>query len=113
MKFDGRGKVYAADFKARSALWVDPLDAVAMNPEVIFDGKTVWVNGPDGHCLARFGIKGLDIHKTAELQIKTETQCIACTHSRPNLSDWGAFKNKVSELYGALIPDNAKPLWLK
>ena len=83
-----------------------------MFTEVIFDGKTVWVNGPDGGCLARFGIKGLDIHKTTEQQIKTGTQCIACTHHRPSLSDWGAFKMKVTELYGTNIPDNAKPSWL-
>jgi hypothetical protein len=36
-----------------------------MAHEIISDGRTVWVNGSDGICLARFSRFGIDVHNDA------------------------------------------------
>ena len=39
-----------------------------MQAEVISDGRTVWVNGEDGCCFARFS--RFDVHNTAKGQVE-------------------------------------------
>lgn len=59
--------------------------------EVLHDSRTVWVNGPDGLCIGRFGRRGIDVHRSMAEQLKTGKQCLACTHSRPDLVGWEQF----------------------
>lgn len=35
-----------------------------MDAEIDTDGRTIWVNGPDGCCLGRFSPFGIDAHRT-------------------------------------------------
>lgn len=56
------------------------------------DGKTVWVHGSDGSCIARFGIWGIDIHTSVSAQMAGANQCLDCTHAKTHLSDWRWFQ---------------------
>lgn len=75
--------------------------------ELSHDGKTVWVNGPDGCCLARFSKKGIDIHRTAMEQERG--QCLDCKAGPLEASDWELFRTKMVQYYGIEIPQKFRP----
>lgn len=66
------------------------------------DGRTVWVNGPDGTNLARFG-------RYIEVRI-----CSVCPRFRTDTtntaSDWPVFISKVKAIYGIEVPDEFRPV---
>lgn len=70
------------------------------------DGITVWVNSNKGHCIARFGRMGIDIHTE---DTKVATKCLHCTHKPTTTKDWEEFKAKMQEHYGLEIPESHKP----
>ena len=80
--------------------------------EINYDGTTVWVNGENGDCLARFGRLGIDIHHSARDQIAGQPQCLSCTHTKPDGKDWENFKLDMAALYHVEIPEEARPNWL-
>lgn len=80
--------------------------------EVLADGNTVWVNGPGGGCIARFGRGGIDIHHTVQKQMEFGEQCLQCTHTRPTVHDWTLFQAGMMRHYGICIPEQHKPVWL-
>ena len=74
--------------------------------QIIADGRTVWVNGPSGGCIGRFGISGIDIHREPREQ-QEKGECLYCTHAVTTRKDWDTFVEKMRELYGvALFPDH-------
>lgn len=73
------------------------------------DGRTVWVNDRNGHCIGRFSIFGIDIHNTFEVQNQTGKECLYCTHKRTDINDWELFKTKMYELHGIEVPETCKP----
>ena len=77
------------------------------NHEVVSDGKTVWVNWSDGCCIGRYRVGNMDIHKTADEQFRTGTECLDCDHVAPT---WSAFKDGMLKHYGIAIADKHKPL---
>lgn len=77
------------------------------------DGQTVWVNGPGGDCLGRFGWRGIDIHRSTEAQMAGEPQCAFCTHSETRLADWSAFQAKMKEVHGIWVGSQHLPDRLK
>ncbi|MEZ8293455.1 hypothetical protein AB6D11_06330 [Vibrio splendidus] len=77
--------------------------------ELFGDGKTVWLNNHSGDCLARFGLRGIDIHTSASEQINGAKQCLYCTHTKTDVDDWHVFKRKVKELFGLDVPDHLSP----
>ncbi|APU88921.1 hypothetical protein Rctr197k_115 [Virus Rctr197k] len=78
--------------------------------QVVSDGKTVWVNGPDGGCVARFSFTGgIDIHKTAMKQIETGKACLDCKPGPSTSADWEHFKEQVALHYALVIPDDHRP----
>lgn len=76
-----------------------------MKTEIKSDGRTVWVNGEDGCCLARFSRFGIDIHNDAKGQVEGE-QCLQCSR----IPDWAAFKAGCLEHHGVTVDDSHKPL---
>ncbi|WGK63474.1 hypothetical protein QAO71_17030 (plasmid) [Halopseudomonas sp. SMJS2] len=74
--------------------------------EVIISGQadTVWINGPDGSCVGRFGLMGVDLHTTVSEQMDGASQCRLCTHGKPTPEDWTLFREKASEWWNVEIP---------
>lgn len=72
---------------------------------------TVWINGPDGSCVGRFGRMGIDLHTTATEQLNGASQCRLCTHGKPSPEDWALFRAKAAEWWNVEIPaDTLNPL---
>ena len=76
-----------------------------MTHDITSDGITVWVNG-ETHCLARFGVFGIDIHT---LPAETRQECLFCTHKRTTQDDWKLFVTKMKEFYGIDVKDTYLP----
>lgn len=82
-----------------------------MKPEnqIISDGKTVWVNDHNGHCTGRFSKFGIDVHKSFELAGMGSSECLHCTHEKPDFSGWMDFVKAMEKHHGVLISDQYKP----
>lgn len=80
--------------------------------EIISDGRTVWVNGGDGGCLARFSKFGIDIHLDTEGQMASGRQCLDCTHSLPDADGWTHFVASVRQHHGVALAPKHRPAWL-
>ncbi len=75
--------------------------------EVVSDGVTVWLNIASG-CIARFGQKGIDIHRPLEQQC-IEGECLFCTHENTTAEDWPTFVAKCKEHFGIDVPEEHMP----
>lgn len=75
--------------------------------EISTDGITVWINGESG-LIARFGVRGIDIHRPASEQHSGE--CLYCTHEESTARDWDTFVLKVYEHFGIRVGDSHKPV---
>ena len=81
--------------------------------EICSDGKTVWVNGEDGCCIARFSWFGIDIHKNSSQQMAGGSQCLECKAGAPStLADWAQFQAGVMRHYGIKIAKRRMPKFL-
>jgi len=82
--------------------------------EVAWDGRTVWINGPDGHSVARFGFAGVDVHTSLDEQRATGNQCLDCrAHGVDPRASWERFRDVVRERHGVEIPEVARPDWVR
>lgn len=72
------------------------------------DHITVWVNSAEG-CIARFGVNGIDIHKTFYEQRSGASECLQCTHAPTTAADWETFKDGMAKHYGIVVTDKYKP----
>lgn len=76
--------------------------------EVSWDGKTVWINAPDGMNVARFTRTPLgtamDIHESSETQLAGGRHCLAC-----GPATWGDFKAGVQKHINIEVPEEARP----
>lgn len=88
------------------------MNAFATAYELLYDGKTVWVNGLDGSNLGRFSRMGYDVHHPVEKQMKGDV-CLLCTHSLPDLKGWVLWRDRMEAMTGLKINDEAKPKWVK
>ncbi len=71
------------------------------------DGKTVWVNGPDGGAIGRFSKQfGMDVHSTAVEQMSSGRQCVGCTHGPAGEEEWEVFRSKMLEHHGVRLKRN-------
>ena len=60
--------------------------------EVRADRSTGWAHPLDGSTVGRFSKRfGMDVHRTITEQMAGASQCLHCTHERPNQSDWLKF----------------------
>lgn len=83
-----------------------------MDAEIDTDGRTIWVNGPDGCCLGRFSPFGIDAHRTFAEQAAGLGQCLACTHERPTAGDWQFFRDMMEKHHAVVVPESLRPSWL-
>lgn len=81
--------------------------------EVVSDGRTVWVNGADGMCLGRFGPVGIDIHRDFAAQARGESECLACTHEKPDIKAWRQFQILMRRHYAVGIGDDHMPRFVR
>ena len=65
----------------------------------------VWVHsGKDGSTLGRFDVRsGMDIHNSVTDQIAGKSQCLKCTHEKPDLDTWNEFRRFSVENWGIFI----------
>jgi hypothetical protein len=73
--------------------------------EVLSDGSTVWVNGPNG-MMGRFNRQFLDVH------INGVCAGDGCTPGPCSLEHWKTFKAKMLEIHGVRISDKHMPTYL-
>lgn len=79
--------------------------------EVLYGHRAVWVNNASG-CLGRFGVFGIDVHRTIEEQSLGHAPCLYCTHARVTLDDWRRFKAAMLEFHHIDLSDQPAPVWL-
>lgn len=77
-----------------------------LKPEIITDGRTVWVN--TWCCIGRFGFAGIDIHREPG-EAQTKGECLYCTHEPTTRTDWDTFVQKMKELHGVEVPQQFMP----
>jgi len=74
------------------------------------DGFTCWVNSA-GYCIGRFGRMGIDIHRPPTEQARSE--CLFCTHERPDRAAWETFKAEMKRHYAIDVGDEHMPTRLR
>ncbi|SIT47770.1 conserved hypothetical protein [Paraburkholderia piptadeniae] len=66
-------------------------------------GDTVWINGNDGLCWARFSKRfGIDVHRSASMP-QADTECLYCTHGKADVDDWAIFRAEVLRHHGVFV----------
>lgn len=64
----------------------------------------LWVHCSTGDTVGRFDTRfGMDIHNTLEDQMNGASQCLKCTHSRPERKDFEEFCHKAKALWNVDI----------
>lgn len=81
--------------------------------EIIADGRTVWINGPDGSCLGRFGALGVDVHRSATDLLAGKSQCLVCTHRRATKADWQMFVDAMHVHHAVVVDARYQPTFLR
>ena len=81
--------------------------------ETLSDGKTVWVNAPDGSCIGRFSRFGIDVHRTASDQMRDAPECLDCTHGRPRLAEWRRFQIGMRRHHAVGVGDEHMPAFIR
>ncbi|PLZ01756.1 hypothetical protein CY652_13825 [Burkholderia sp. WAC0059] len=70
-------------------------------------GDTVWVNGDDGLCWARFSKRwGIDVHRS-EAMPPADSECLYCTHSKAGVEEWAVFRAEVLRHHRVVINTDA------
>ena len=89
------------------------LETESNGHQIISNGKTVWVNGPDGCCVGRFDkVAGIDVHYPADYQMRTGRECRACSHAGPGgatITDWNFFVDSMLEYYKVEVSSDHCP----
>lgn len=80
-----------------------------MKPHVESDGTTVWVHATDSSCLGRFGVMGIDIHRSFSDQLDGLGECLMCTHGRTTVEDWERFVQGMRTHHGVDVPSRHMP----
>ncbi len=70
------------------------------------NGDTLWLNGGDGPCWARFSKRwGIDVHRSEAMG--DAAHCLYCTHGRTTEADWVTFCAEVLRHHGIDIAHDA------
>lgn len=80
--------------------------------EIRSDGGSVWLNDQTGHCLARFGRLGVDVHRSVADQMAGAGECLACTHGWAGAAEWNLFVQAVRAHHDVEIHCSHRPTWL-
>jgi len=83
---------------------------MGLKVEILRDGRSCWVNGPDGCCLGRYVHSKLmihmDVHRDTQGQAEGGSQCLDCAKG----ATWSMFKEAMIRHHGIAVPDKCKPL---
>lgn len=72
------------------------------------DGKTLWIAGADGSCIARFSKRfGIDIHRSAAEQMNGAGECLYCTHQPAGQAEWAFFRTSVQAHFKIDVPESS------
>ncbi|BEU25570.1 hypothetical protein [Paraburkholderia sp. 22B1P] len=67
------------------------------------NGDTLWINGDDGSCWARFSKRwGIDVHRSQAMP-EAQTECLYCTHQRASEEGWEIFRQQVLRHHGIVV----------
>ena len=77
--------------------------------EILVGHHAVWVNGPNGDCLGRFGRMGVDVHRSAAEQMAGLGECLDCTHAPVTAKDWHRFVRSMLLHYSVDLSHLAVP----
>jgi hypothetical protein len=67
-------------------------------------GHRVWINSEDGSSVARFNTStGVDVHNTVTDQLAGASECLWCTHGKPDHKIWCEFILAVKEHFGIVL----------
>ena len=83
--------------------------SVSSKHEIIWDGRSVWVNDETGCCIGRFTRRGVDVHKTGPDQVATGIQCLDCFHDVEPAHAWDRFVRSMKLHHGVSVPVSARP----
>lgn len=75
--------------------------------EIMTDGRTVWVNGPQGGLIGRFSSFGIDVHSAG-----TDMHCHDC-RALPTKGAWRVFVESMAVHHALVVPESFKPAWDK
>jgi hypothetical protein len=78
--------------------------------EICYDefGKRIWINADDGSAVARFNTEtGVDIHNTVTDQLAGYSECLWCTHGKPDYVTWRKFILEVEKHFGLKLSIDA------
>lgn len=67
----------------------------------------LWIHGPDGSTVGRFGLMGIDLHNSITEQLNGAPQCRLCTPGPATLEHWELFREKAKEWWGVDVPVDA------
>jgi hypothetical protein len=88
------------------------LETESNRHQVLSDGRTVWVNGPDGCSVGRFSAHGgIDVHRPAEEQ-RTLGACLFCKPGPSGPEDYKQFVRVIEDLFGVAIDARHRPTTL-
>lgn len=79
--------------------------------EIIYGARAVWVNDQHG-CLGRFGVYGIDVHRTMTEQMDGQPECLFCTHKPVTVEDWPRFVEAMRKFHDIDILDQPFPAWV-
>lgn len=83
-----------------------------MTVEVMYDGRTVWIND-GGCCIGRFSKMGIDVHHGMTTQMRLGVSCLDCKAGPTTITDWRAFTASMLEHYGVAIEEKCMPTFLR
>lgn len=83
--------------------------------QILSDGKTVWVNGLRGECVARLSgfedMASIDIHQPLEVQRETGKECLDCRSDLRGADAWHYFVLSLQRHFGITIHEKHRPVW--
>lgn len=83
--------------------------------QILSDGRTIWVNGPDRASVARLsnfhGVAMVDVHNPPSVQRRTGTECLDCRKDLRGAEAWDYFTNSVRMHFNVVIARKHKPTW--
>jgi hypothetical protein len=89
------------------------LETESNGHQVLSDGRTVWINGPDGCSVGRFSAHGgIDIHRPAEEQ-RTLGACLFCKPGPSGPDDYTQFLRLLGDLFGVEVDERHRPKTLE
>jgi hypothetical protein len=93
------------------------IETASGHNQIISDGKTVWVNGQRGECIARLSgfedIAAVDVHQPLDVQRETGKECLDCRNDLRGSEAWQHFVAALDRYFGIVVDERHRPTWAK